>query len=54
MIIQKLCLPSFHFIKINKRGGWEIFQKINKGGGQLFGTREYGKKFLPWGQDLVW
>ena len=47
--IQKLCIISFHFPKINKRGDWnksggglENFSKINKrGGGRLFGTQEY-------------
>ena len=45
--IQKLCLLSFHFPKINKKGGrnkgggLEKFSKINKCGGRSFGTREY-------------
>ena len=46
--IQKLCLISFHFSKIDKGGvgiragrGRKIFQKLIRGGGRLFGTREY-------------
>ena len=52
--IQQLCLISFHFPKINKRGGvgiraegLENFSKIDKpGGGRLFGTREYVFSYL--------
>ena len=46
--IQKLCLPSSHFPKINKRGvevkaagGGKFSKKIISGGGRSFGTREY-------------
>ena len=36
----------FIFPKINKRGGWKIFQKLISGGGRLFGTREHSASNL--------
>ena len=46
-VFSKLCLPSFHFPKMNKGwvgikagGGWKLFQKLISGGGDDYSVLE--------------